>query len=135
MLELQRAAAQFKMDPHFILHACSTRFFKIGGSDLALALANKDRDFRVSSDQRPPTSPARTTNRARDVVPQIPGMFSPCGDVPPQHCAFFFFYGRNEDTPHTLLRTSHVPIPFRTQASPNRSAKSGVGPSVPLHAS
>ena len=36
-----------------ILRACSTRFCKMGGSDLAFALANKDRNRRVSSDQRP----------------------------------------------------------------------------------
>ena len=56
-----RAAAQPKMDPHLVLHTCSTRFCKMGGSDLVSAFANRDRNCRDSS---APTSPARTTNRA-----------------------------------------------------------------------
>ena len=58
------AAAQLKMAPHLILHACSARLFEMGGSDLAFALAKRDKNLRVSSDQRPPISPARTTRRA-----------------------------------------------------------------------
>ena len=59
-----RAAAQLKMAPHLILHTCSARLFRMGGSDLAFALAKRDKNLRVSSDQRPPISPARTTRRA-----------------------------------------------------------------------
>ena len=58
------AAAQLKMAPHLTLHACSARLLRMGGSDLAFALAKRDKNLRVSSDQRPPISPARTTRRA-----------------------------------------------------------------------
>ena len=72
------------MDPHLILHACSTRFCKMGGSDLDFALANKDRNRLVSSDQRPPQPrPRERPTEPCDVVLQARDMFSPSGDVPP----------------------------------------------------
>ena len=49
-----RAAAQLKMAPHLILHACSARLLRMGGSELAFSLAKRDKNLRVSSDQRPP---------------------------------------------------------------------------------
>ena len=78
-----RAAAQPKMDPHLVLHACSTRYCKMGGSDLAFALANKDKNRRVSPTNAPKPRPRGRPTEPCDVVPQAWGMFSPSGDVPP----------------------------------------------------
>ena len=58
-----RAAAQESKDHHRSLHACSTRLRNNGGSERALNRARDRMKVRVSSDQRPPTSPANTTNR------------------------------------------------------------------------
>ena len=55
------------------VEACSARFFKTGGSDLALAFAKRDKNLLVSSDHRPPISPARTTKRARLRGPESSG--------------------------------------------------------------
>ena len=40
-----RATAQLKMAPHLILHACSARLLRMGGSDLAFALAKRDKNL------------------------------------------------------------------------------------------
>ena len=59
------AAAQHRSPAHLSLHACSAPLLrKKTGSHLARAFARRDRNSLVSSDHRPPTSPARTTNRA-----------------------------------------------------------------------
>ena len=58
------AAAQDNIAPQRIRHACSARFCKIAVLWRALALANCDTNDLISSDQRPPTSIASTTNFA-----------------------------------------------------------------------
>ena len=58
------AAAQHKSPAHLNLQACSALLRKIMGSHLARAFARRVRNCLVSSDQRPPTSPVKTTNRA-----------------------------------------------------------------------
>ena len=68
-----RAALHARMEAHRNLHACSTRARRIRGSDLAFARARSRRKIWVSLDQRPPTSPARTTNRARARGPTSSG--------------------------------------------------------------
>ena len=64
-----RAEEQARMEPHRRSHACLARDRMIFGSLRTLALANRQRNWRHSSDQRPPTSLARTTNRARPCWP------------------------------------------------------------------
>ena len=59
------AAAQDSIAPHLSRQTCSTLLRETNGSALDLALANWLMKDRVSSDHRPPTSPARTTKRAR----------------------------------------------------------------------
>ena len=61
------------MAPQRIPHACPARFYKIAFSWRALALANCDTNDLFSSDQRPPTSIASTTNLARERGPTNSG--------------------------------------------------------------
>ena len=57
------AAAQHRSPAHLNLRACSGPLRKIMGSKIARAFATRVRNCLVSSDHRPPTSPA-STNRA-----------------------------------------------------------------------
>ena len=60
-------------DHHRSLQACSTRLRNNGGSQRALNRARDRMNVRVSSDHRPPTSPANTTNRHQLLCPEISG--------------------------------------------------------------
>ena len=62
-----------RLKPTF--QACSALPLRMDGSDRALALANWHRNDRVSSDHRPPTLPARTTNLARACGPISSGVW------------------------------------------------------------
>ena len=68
-----RAAAQESKDHHKSLQVCSTRLRNNGGSERALNCAKDLMNVRVSSDHRPPTSPANTTNRHRLLCPESSG--------------------------------------------------------------
>ena len=62
-------AAQLKMLAHLCLQAMHARTCKTCGTERALAVAKLDKKWAVSDDQRPPTSPAMTTKRARPPTP------------------------------------------------------------------
>ena len=68
-----RAALHVRVAAQRILQACSTLFLKIGGSERAFARAKMRRNVCVSSDHLPPTSPAKTTRRARERRPTNSG--------------------------------------------------------------
>ena len=68
-----RALAQASMDDHRCCHACRARSTRTRGTERALALANWLTKARASSDQRPPTSAARTTRRVRPWWPESSG--------------------------------------------------------------
>ena len=85
-------AAQHKSPTHLNLHACSALLRKIMGSHLARAFARRVRNCLVSSDHRPPTSPARTTNRAlplsflRLAAKTAPATWAARGCAEPSQC-------------------------------------------------
>ena len=64
-----RAAVQASIVDHRSRQACSALFRNTGLSERARAAARRRRKVEVSADQRPPTSPARTTNFALLVGP------------------------------------------------------------------
>ena len=61
----ERAPPQANIVPHLYNHANLKRDRMARGAFLVLALANCLKKSRLSSDHLPPTSLARTTNRAR----------------------------------------------------------------------
>ena len=74
-----RAALHARVAAQRILQACSALFLKIGGSERAFARAKMRRNVCVSSDHLPPTSPAKTTRRARErrgLGRPTPGMYA-----------------------------------------------------------
>ena len=64
-----RAAAHAKIEPHRARHANSALKRNTRGSVLVSAFAMRRKNMAVSVDHLPPTSPARTTNRALDRGP------------------------------------------------------------------
>ena len=71
--KVHRAVTQESKDHHRSLQACSTRLRNNGGSERALNRARDLMNVRVSSDHRPPTSPANTTNRHWLLCPESSG--------------------------------------------------------------
>ena len=68
-----RAAEQARVALHLRNHAASTLPWRRCGADCALALARADKNCAVSALQRPPTSAANTTRRARPPSPDSSG--------------------------------------------------------------
>ena len=72
-----RAAAHERLFDQWRNQATSTLARKMLGTSRAFATARARKTFAVSGDQRPPTSPARMTNRARPLHPRVQGKFPP----------------------------------------------------------
>ena len=68
-----RAVEQARVALHLRNHAASTLPWRRCGADCALALARADKNCAVSTLQRPPTSAASTTKRARPPSPDSSG--------------------------------------------------------------
>ena len=68
-----RAAAQANMEPHRRNHAARARPCNNSGTSRTFAAANPRRKEAVSSEKRPPTSPASTTKRAQPPSPTNSG--------------------------------------------------------------